>query len=137
MTPLGYAMRLVHYEQRNRVLLDRVQVLRVVQALRRDQHDVVMSSADLVLLLFLFASRNRRVEPRGLDLHRVQALFLILHQRDQWRDDEHGAAQEKGGKLKAQGLSRAGRQNAYGILSGQHGFDELALPWPETLDRKS
>src|ERR671910_3345446 len=47
VTPLGNAMSLVHDEQRNRVLLDGSQMLRILQALGRDQHDVVPTAADL------------------------------------------------------------------------------------------
>jgi hypothetical protein len=63
VTPLRDAMSLVHHEQRNRVLFDGSQMLRILQALGCNQYDVVPTAADLLLLLLLLARRDGRIQP--------------------------------------------------------------------------
>ena len=53
---------------------------------------------------------------------------LILHQRDERRDDERDARQEQRGDLIAERLAPARRHDAQRIAPRENGVDEFLLP---------
>ena len=59
------------------------------------------------------------------------ARVLILHERDQRRDDERDARGEQRRQLVAERLARAGRHHREHVAAGQDRLDGLALPRPE------
>jgi hypothetical protein len=90
-----------------------------------------------------FAAAQRRKAPaallgvdRGVDDPRVKAvprkgIHLILHQRDEGGDDQHGAGQDAGRDLEGERLTRAGRHERDAVAPGEHGVDHRALPGAE------
>ena len=75
-------------------------------------------------------SRPRRRELLscdGGDAELAQLVALVLHQRDQRRDDERGAGQVQRGQLVAQRLAGAGRHDRERRLARQHVLDHRCL----------
>ena len=54
---------------------------------------------------------ERRVQPRGGDAQPLQVVDLVLHQRDERRDDQRDALEQERGELVAQRLAGAGREH--------------------------
>ena len=66
--------------------------------------------------------RNRAGTPAALQL-----LHLVLHQRDQRRDDHRQPVEQQRRDLVAQRLAAAGGHDRQRIAPGQHVLDHLAL----------
>ena len=62
------------------------------------------------------------------------AFDLILHQRDERRNDQRNAWKEQRGQLIAERLSATGRHHNDHVLAGQHGFDYVGLPFAEAAE---
>src|SRR3954467_2684055 len=129
-------MRLVYDEESHPTTLERFEMLGGLQALGREEHDVVAPLFELVLVLGAFVRCDGRVEARGFDSGRSEALLLILHQRDQRRDHDDDALEEQRRQLIAKRLSRPRGQNTERVPSREDRVDELALAWAEALDAK-
>ncbi len=56
-----------------------------------------------------------------------QRLDLVLHERDQRRDDDAGAGPDEGGDLIAKRLAAARRHQRQRIAAGDHGGDDVRL----------
>ncbi len=78
------------------------------------------------------ALRVDQTDPRAG--HRGQALDLVLHERDQRRDDQRQVIAHQGGKLIAQRLARAGGHDDQRVAVGQGRLHRLALAGAETLE---
>ena len=75
----------------------------------------------------LLAIVERRIEIGGLDAGLRQRLDLILHQRDQRRDDDARAGPDQRGDLVAQRLAAAGRHQRERVAAGNHRRDDVGL----------
>jgi hypothetical protein len=91
----------------------------------------VRAANDLALLRALLRVRNGWIQTRRLDLRLGKMLELILHERDERRDDDNCPVQKHRRQLVAQRLAATGGQESQGITPSQHVLDELALSWPE------
>ena len=63
-------------------------------------------------------------------------IHLILHQSDQWRDDDRGALADQGGQLVAEGLASAGRHKHEGVMTGHDARYDLGLITLEGVEAK-
>jgi hypothetical protein len=70
---------------------------------------------------------ERRIEDGGFDAELGQGVDLVLHQRDQRRDDDGAAGAEQGGNLVAEALAAAGRHQDQGIAAAGDMVDDLGL----------
>jgi hypothetical protein len=52
---------------------------------------------------------------------------LILHQRDQWGDNDGQAGAVQSGDLKTEGLAAPGGKQREDVSAGQGGLDDFAL----------
>ena len=73
------------------------------------------------------------VELDGGDAELAQLVALILHQRDQRRDDQRRSRQEQGGQLIAKRLAGAGRHHRERRLAGHHMADHRLLAVAQAL----
>ena len=127
MSPLRDAVGLVDHEQRDAACAQQIEVLGILQALRRHVDEVVGAVRDLFRRLALLACRQRRVELRHLDARGLRLLLLVLHQRKQRRDDDHRFRQEERGKLVGERLPGAGGQETERIAAPERSFEQLLL----------
>lgn len=126
-------MRLVHDEERHARAPEQVEVLRVLEPLGRHVDEREIALPYPVDRLPLRRHAQRRVELGGGDVGLGQLLSLILHQRDERRDDDGWPRQEQRGELITKRLAGPRREEPQGVPPGQHRLDELALARPEGL----
>ena len=88
-------------------------------------------AAMLLQPLVLLGHRERAIDERDRQCQRLQLIDLVLHQRDQRRDDQRQAVQHQGRQLVAEAFAAAGGHDAQAVASGQHGGDDLLLPGAE------
>ncbi len=81
-------MRLVDREQRHLGACEHVEAALGQQALRRDVQQLEQAAGETLLDLALRERIEARIEERGLDADLAQRIDLVLHQRDQRRDDD-------------------------------------------------
>jgi hypothetical protein len=82
----------------------------------------------------LVVVRERAVDVSGRDVAGVERVDLVLHQRDERRDDQSHAREKQRGQLIAERLPPPGRHHDDNVLSGQHGFDHAGLPLAEAAE---
>ncbi len=101
----------------------------IAETFRGDVNELDRAVANLVQSALGLVERKRAVDHRGTvpDTGR-QRLQLVLHERDEGRDDNGDPGQEHGRKLERQRLARAGWHDAERIGAGQHPLDHLPLP---------
>jgi hypothetical protein len=97
------------------------------QALGGDVDEVEVAAEDGLLDLLRFPPVERRVEDGGLDAELGQRVDLVLHQRDQRRDDDGAAGAEQGGNLVAEALAAAGRHQHQRIAAAGDVVDDFGL----------
>ena len=71
------------------------------------------------------------VKRRRRDLPLLHAGYLILHERDERRNDEGQPGQESRGQLIAERFTLAGRHDRHRISPGQYGANDLLLARPK------
>ena len=95
-------MGLVNGEQRDRHRIEQLQRAVHQQTLRREVQQVELPGPELRFHPPRLVRPQRRVEKRRPDPGLAQRRDLILHQRDQRRDDDAGAEAHQCGNLVAE-----------------------------------
>ena len=131
LPPLGDAVRLVDREQRDLQLLRERAEAVGQQPLRRDVEDLVSAEARVAVGLAQLLDGHGAVDAAGRDAGVLQGHDLILHERDERRDDERQPRQQQGRDLIAERLARAGGHDGQRVPPGQKGADDLLLPGAE------
>ena len=131
--PLRQAVRLVDGDEGDCLLLQDGLEEVGLQALGRDVDDLVRTVRDGAK-----PCARLRLPQRAVDERRGCARFrkrvdLVLHQRDQGRDDERDARQEQRGDLEADGLSRACGHDGNGLASFEQALDDRFLRGAKAL----
>ena len=86
----------------------------------------------------LFKPGEAGVKRRRRDLSLLQAGHLILHERDERRDDDGGAGENDGRKLITERFSTASRRDEKDLSRvGEDGVDRFALPRVKGLELES
>ena len=80
------------------------------------------------------AGLERRVVGGGADAGRLQRVDLVLHQRDERRDDDAGAGAHQRRQLVAQRLAAAGGHEHEGVAAGDEVLDDLLLVRPVLVE---
>ena len=131
VAPLRDAVRLVDREQRDLRLAELREEALVVEALRRDVEQLETPVAQAVGDGAHLVRVEARVEPRRVDALAREEVDLILHQRDQRRDDDRHAVEQQRGQLVAEALARAGREDRERGAAGEQRLDDLLLAGAE------
>jgi hypothetical protein len=97
------------------------------QAFRGDVHEVDLAGEHLLLDGLRLAPVERRIEAGGLDAKLGQGIDLVLHERDERRDDNGAARSEQGGNLVAQTLAAAGRHEDECVAAVADVVDDFGL----------
>ena len=109
VSPFRNAMRFVDGEKRDRHALQPIERVRARQALRRKIQQAVLARARFANHLGLLAAAERTVQQRRRNSHLIELRHLILHQRDQRRNDDDGLLrQHRARQLVAQRFPAAG-----------------------------
>ena len=132
MSPLRDAVGLVDCDERGRKATELFEQPRRLEPLGRDVHQPVLPCRHRPLATpqFLRIERGRQVS--GFDAALSEGTHLVLHQRDQRRDDDRRSLEDRGGKLIAEGLSAPGRRDDQDALSAPEKLvNGLSLPRPK------
>ena len=111
----------------------------IEQPQRRIEHEPLGSDVEQVERarrgadppLARLARRQRGVQAGGRDAVRAERVDLVLHERDQRRDDDGGAVAMQRRDLEAQRLAAAGRHEHESVAARDDVLDDLALMGPE------
>ena len=132
VAPLRQAVRLVDRQPADAGSLDRLQEPAAREPLRRDVQQADLAAADAGQRL----GDRLAGHARGDHLDAVQAAraergVLVLHQRDQRRDDQRQLPVDQRRQLVAERFARAGGHDREHVAAGQRGLARLALARPE------
>ena len=106
----------------------------VVEPLRRDVEQLQRVCPETLEDLALLARIEARIEARGGDPVALQEIDLVLHQRDQRRDDDGRPLEQQRRQLVAQALAGPGRKDGKRRASREERLDDLLLPRPKRLE---
>jgi hypothetical protein len=103
------------------------------QAFRGDVEQAVLAGIEVRL-----AGRHLGGFQRGIEIGRghpggVELVDLVLHQRDQRRDDDGQPVAHQRRKLVAEALAGTGRKDRHGVESGQGGGHDVLLERTEGI----
>ena len=126
-------MRFVHGEERDVDALESFDEVRAAKAFGRDIDELVTALPDACDARLLFFKVHGTVDERGGQPARLERVHLILHQRDERRDDDRHALAHQRGKLETERLAAARRHHDHGVVSVEDGFDHFALTGAERL----
>jgi hypothetical protein len=131
MPPLRDAMRLVDREEGDRELIEQREAALGDQPLRREVQEIQLAGARAALHRLRGLPVERRIQELGAHPGLLQRRDLVLHQRDQRRDDDAHALAQQRGQLVADRLAAAGRHQHQGVAAGRDVRDDLGLVGPE------
>ena len=125
VAPFADAMRLVDREQGDLGLLEQLREAFAAGAFGGDVEQVELAVAQRVADgARILAEAGQR---GGADPERLGRADLVVHQRDQRRDDDPGAGPRERGQLVGQRLARAGRHHREDVLARHGARDDLFL----------
>ena len=133
LSPLRDAVRLVHRHHGNRHAACEIEEERRGQPLGRDIEQLVLAASGEIQRVAHLLERQGAVDAGGRDAGLIQRADLILHQRDERRDDERQSGQRERRDLIADGLAGAGRHDAERVAPGKNGLHELVLSRTEAV----
>jgi len=116
VAPLGDAVGFIDGEEGERDLAEPVGGAVHDGAFGGDVHEAVFAGDCFLFQFTAIGFKDGAVEEDGGDAHVAELGDLVLHEGDEGRDDDGGAAfLEDGGKLVAEGFAAAGgHDDAYG-----------------------
>ena len=125
-------MRLVDDEQADLDLADGLQEAGRGEALGRDVQQPQLAGGGARERGAVGGRVLLGVDERGAAGHRaLERLDLVLHERDERRDDEREVVAQQRGELVAERLAGAGGHDHEQVAVGQRGADRLGLAGPE------
>ena len=136
MPPLGHAVGLVNGEQRNVHTPQQGQRALLGQAFRGDVQQVQLAPVQGLFHLADLGRAQGGIEVTRVYAQLAQGVHLVLHQRDQGRNDHPATRAREGGNLVAQGFAAAGGHQDQGVAAPDQGVDDLVLGWAEGLVTK-
>ena len=136
VTPLAEAVGLIDCEQRDFDALEGFEKTLGAEALGRDIDEFPIAVFHPVEPLALLWPAEGRVDHRRGNVSRGEGIDLILHQRDQRRDDDRDAAEAERRYLEAKRLASAGGHHDQAIPAGDDFRNDLFLAVEKTAIAK-
>ena len=136
VAPLGDAVGFIDGEERDLRSFELREEPLVVEPLGGHVQQLEKTRAEPFGDLACFRKGKRGVQPGRLDAPAAQKVDLVLHQRDERRDDQGDTLQRQGGKLVAERLAAAGREDGQRRLPGQQRLDHRPLAGAELREAK-
>ncbi len=134
MAPLRDAMGLIDHEQADAQLGDCLRERRRAEALGRDVQQTYLATADPSERLRVIGVAALGVDHGDLaGRHALQRRHLILHQRDQRRDDDGQVIAQQRRQLIADRLARARRHHDQRVAVGERSRNRLGLAGPKVI----
>src|SRR6266446_2376771 len=118
MAPLGNAVGLVDGEKGNGEALQPVHRAAERNALRRQIEQLVFAGGGLLEDMGALVRGSGGVQAGSGNAHLEELRDLVLHQGDEWGDEDGDAGVEHGGKLVAERFAAAGRHYDASVAAG-------------------
>jgi len=134
VAPLADAMRLVNRDQRQRNTPEQLPEARGRRSFGSDVEKVELTAAKA--LDGPLAVAVRRGQRRRANAQCLRAANLVMHQRDQRRNDQRRAFPGERRQLIAERLARAGRHHRQRMLSREHAAHDVLLRAAEGVEAK-
>ena len=103
------------------------------KAFGRDVNEFVFAAAKCIDSRALLGFRNRAVDEGGGQAASAQCVNLILHQRDQRRDNERDAIADHRRQLITERLAASGRHDDDRVFAFQNGCNHFALAFAKVV----
>ena len=132
--PLRDAVRLVDCEERDRHLRELGEEALVVEPLRRHVEELQPPGAEALRDIAHLLGAEAGVEPGGIDALSYEGVDLILHERDQRRDDDGDSVEQQCRELVAKALAGPGREHSERRATVEQRVDDLLLPGAEVRE---
>ncbi len=126
-------MRLVDREERDPRSIELRDEALVVEALRRDVENLHASVPEPLRDVARLLRAQAGVEARRPDALTDKGVDLVLHERDQRRDDDRDAVEQHTWQLVAEALPRPGREHGKCRAALEQRLDDLLLARPKRL----
>src|SRR5690606_14283973 len=133
MPPLADAVRLVHGEQRDVRMADVLEEAGAFESLGGNIKNREPPFARLFQACNCVVKIDERVDGRGPYPRTLKSVYLVLHQGDEWRDDNGESAGEDRRHLVAGRLPAARGQYGKRIALREHRGDNLRLTGAEII----
>ena len=133
VAPLRYAMRFVDGEQSDFQALQERQHARLHQALGRQIEHFHFAAFDPQSEVALLLGTQRGVQRSGGHAQFFEGGDLIVHQRDQRRNDHRQTFTQQRRHLEAQRLAATGRHQHQRITAAGHALNDRTLTATETV----
>ena len=130
MAPLADAVGLVDGDEAQVEACERVPDRRL-DALRRRVAQLVRAGSKVGDAAAPLVELQGRVQVRRAQADLRHGVDLVLHERDQRRDDQRRAAEHARRDLVGERFTRARRHDADAVAPGEHGADDLLLSGAE------
>jgi len=127
VAPLRYAVRLVDREQRDARTIEQLEAAGREQSFGRHVEQVEFAGDERTFDRGGFARAERRIQECRPHAELAQRFHLVVHQRDQRRDDDAGAVAHERRNLVAQRLAGAGGHQHQRIAAGDDVIDDGRL----------
>ncbi len=127
MSPLGDAVRLVDGEQRDRAAVEEPQCGLRPEAFRRQVEQVEVAGEERGLDLAALAGLLGGIQRARAHAEDAQGVDLVVHERDEGRDDYPDAFAHQCGYLVAERLAAPGRHEHDRVATGDDVIDDLLL----------
>ena len=129
--PLADAVRLVDDEKIDLLALQLGDERRIRELFGCREDELRISGRDAVEMLVLLGTRQGGVHLRSGQAEAAHLVVLILHERDERRNDDRHSREKQCGQLIAEGFARSGGHHGQGIGAGQDRGDHLVLAGPK------
>jgi len=136
VSPGGDAVRFVDDHPADSKLGQPLHETRTSKSLGREEQEPVLARDCLTQSVDLLRTIQRRVDERGGDAVPGQAVNLILHQRDERRDDHRQPAIDHSRDPVADALAGSGGRDGKNIASLERRGYDLSLPGTEGVEAK-
>ena len=127
VSPFADAMRLVNGEEVDVPFLQIFEKAGQHQPLRRDVEQPEFAVVQSAQARTRFAGGERRIQKGRRHARRLQRVHLVLHQRDERRDDHREPGPHERGELEAERFAAAGRQHGENVPARQRVADDFLL----------
>ena len=123
-------MRFVHHDQADAAFTDDA-AQRAFEPFGSDVHQFQLAATQLRQGSLALVALQAGVDHGGAKAEPHQRVHLILHERDERRNDQHRSRQDSGRNLEGDRLAGAGRHDADAVAAAQHRIDEMSLAGAE------
>ena len=127
MAPLRYAVRFIDGKQGNGYAIQHFKATLSQQTLRRDIQEIQLTLAQCTLHAHGFVKALTGIQKRGANAEFAQCIDLILHEGDEWRNNDAASMTQQRRDLITQRLAAASRHKHKRIATTRDQLNNLCL----------